>query len=132
MSVQYMLDTDHVSYAIRGHGNVGHKILAHRPSEICISALTVAELRYGADRRHSHKLHGLIDIFTENIDIMPFNEQAAIEYGRLASHLVGRGTPIGQLDTLIAAHAVSLGTTLVTNNMKHFARVRGLTVENWA
>lgn len=63
-----MLDTDHVSYAIRGHGNVGHKILAHRPSEICISALTVAELRYGADRRHSHKLHGLIDIFTENIE----------------------------------------------------------------
>lgn len=126
-----MLDTDHVSYAIRGHGNVGHKLLSHRPSEICISSLTVAELRYGADRRSSRKLHNLIDLFIENIEIMPFNEQAAMEYGRLASHLAGCGTPIGQLDTLIAAHAVSLCTTLVTNNMKHFVRVQGLTVENW-
>jgi tRNA(fMet)-specific endonuclease VapC len=127
-----MLDTDHVSYAIRGHGNVGRKLLARRPSEICISALTVAELRYGADRRGSQKLHALIDRFAENIDIMPFNGQAALEYGRLASHLAGCGTPIGQLDTLIVAHAIALGTTLVTNNMKHFARVQGLTVENWA
>lgn len=131
MIAEFMLDTDHVSYAIRGHGNVGQKLLAKRPSEICVSALTIAELRYGADRRGSPKLHGLIDKFTESIDIVPFTEQAALAYGRLASHLAGSGTPIGQLDTLIAAHAVSLGATLVTNNMKHFCRIQGLKVENW-
>ncbi|MBW3539476.1 MAG: PIN domain-containing protein [Planctomycetes bacterium] len=126
-----MLDTDSVSFALRGHGRVGARIAQQRPSELCVSAVTVAELRYGADRRASRKLHRLIDIFTASIQPVQFDDAAAREYGRLASRLARRGTPIGAFDTLIAAHAVALNLVLVTGNVKHFAHVRGLRVENW-
>lgn len=126
-----MLDTDSVSYALQGRGNVGARIAEHRPSEICVSAITVAELRYGADKRSSRKLHRLIDSFTGDLEIVPFDAEAARHFGRLASELAARGTPIGDFDTLLAAHAMALGLTLVTNNVKHFGRVTGLVVENW-
>jgi tRNA(fMet)-specific endonuclease VapC len=126
-----MLDTDMVSFALRAQGRVGETIVAHRPSELCVSAITVAELRFGADRRKSPKLHALIDAFIGNVTVMAFDESSAVEFGRIASELADRGSPIGEFDALIAAHAVSLQLTLVTNNVKHFNRIRGLTVENW-
>ncbi len=126
-----MLDTDTVSFALRGQGRVGARIVEHRPTELCVSAITVAELRYGAARRKSAKLHELIDAFTGNVAIMPFDEGGALQFGRIASELAGLGSPIGEFDVLIAAHAVSLALTLVTNNVKHFNRVAGLKVENW-
>lgn len=126
-----MLDTDTVSFAIRGQGRVVERIMEHRPSELCISAITLAELHYGATRRNSAKLHALIDAFSGNLAVMPFDETCALEYGRIASELAERGSPIGELDTLIAAHAANLELTLVTNNVKHFTRVAGLKVENW-
>lgn len=126
-----MLDTDHVGYALRGRGNVADVLLQHRPSALCLSALSVAELRYGADKRGSKKLHRLIDAFTNGMDVMAFDDEAALQYGSLAARLAKRGVPIGQFDTLIAAHAMSLGVSLVTNNVRHFSRVKGLKVENW-
>ena len=131
MKPTFMLDTDSVSFALRGQGRVAARILGHRPSEICISAITLAELRYGAARRNSRKLHDLIDAFTANIAVVPFDETCAAHFGALASDLAERGSPIGEYDVLIAAHAVALELTLVTNNVKHFARVAGLQVENW-
>ena len=127
-----MLDTDSVSYALRGEGSVGAQILQHRPSELCISSITVAELRYGASRRNSAKLHQMIDAFISNVAVMPFDEVCAARFGELASDLAAQGLPIGQFDALIAAHALTLKLTLVTNNTKHFARVHGLNVVNWA
>jgi tRNA(fMet)-specific endonuclease VapC len=127
----FMLDTDTVSYALRGVGRVGERIVAHRPSEQCVSSITVAELRYGANRRNSTKLHRLIDVFINEVEIMPFDEACADRFGRLASELTKRGTQIGEFDVLIAAHALTLGLTLVTNNEKHFSRVHGLKTENW-
>jgi len=126
-----MLDTDSVSFALRGQGNVAARILDRRPSEICISALTLAELRYGAARRNSRKLGELIDVFISNIAVMPFDDLCAAHFGVVASDLADRGSPIGEFDALIAAHAVALELTLVTNNVKHFTRVAGLNVENW-
>ena len=126
-----MLDTDSVSYALRGQGQVAANIVRRRPSELCISSITVAELRFGASRKKSAKLHGLIDAFTANILVAPFDEAAALEFGRIGADLAARGMPIGELDILIAAHAVSAKAVLVTNNERHFARVRGLRVENW-
>lgn len=126
-----MLDTDTVSYALRGEGRVAARILDHRPSELCISSITLAELRYGAHRRQSVKLHGLIDAFISNIPALPFDDTCAGHFGALAAELAARGTPIGNLDVLIAAHAIAADATLVTNNVKHFARVRALSVENW-
>lgn len=129
--MKYLLDTDSVSFALRGHGEVGARLRAKRPSDVRISAITLAELRFGADRRTSRKLHGLIDAFAAAVEVVPFDEAAATEFGRIGSMLAGRGTPIGEFDVLIAAHAVALRCTLVTNNVRHFARVPGLSVENW-
>jgi tRNA(fMet)-specific endonuclease VapC len=130
--VKYLLDTDSVSYALRGQGDVGVRIRECKPSDLRISAITLAELRYGADRKGSRKLHGLIDTFAAAIEVVPFEKVAAAEFGRIGSMLAERGTPIGEFDVLIAAHAVSLRCTLVTNNVRHFSRVPGLSVENWA
>jgi tRNA(fMet)-specific endonuclease VapC len=131
MGVKFMLDTDTVSFALRGQGDVADAILKRLPSELCVSAMTVAELRFGAERRKSAKLHRLIDAFVATIAVKPFDSDCAEEFGRLANLLADRGEPIGEIDTYIAAHAKALKVTLVTNNVKHFARVTGLKVENW-
>jgi tRNA(fMet)-specific endonuclease VapC len=130
--VKYLLNTDSVSFALRGQGGVGARIRACNPSDLCMSAITLAELRYGADRKGSRKLHGLIDTFASAIEVVSFDEAAAAEFGRIGSILAERGTPIGEFDVLIAAHAVVLRCTLVTNNVRHFSKVPGLAVENWA
>jgi tRNA(fMet)-specific endonuclease VapC len=126
-----MLDTDSVSFAFREQGGVAERIREHPPSTICISAMTLAELRYGAARRKSKKLHRRIDTFIVEVAVLPFDETCATAYGIIASELAERGSLIGDSDTLIAAHAMALDLTLVTNNVKHFARVKGLRVENW-
>jgi tRNA(fMet)-specific endonuclease VapC len=125
------LDTDTVSFALRGEGEVAERITARRPSELCISAITLAELRYGADRKGSRRLHAVIDTFAGSIEVVPFGEDAALEFGRIGAVLSERGTPIGDFDVLIAAHAASLRCTLVTNNTRHFSKVPGLAIENW-
>lgn len=132
MTAAFMLDTDTVSCALRGHGAVGTHILDHRPSELCISAITLAELRFGADAKGSRKLHSLIDVFVRTIEVLPFDEAAAAAFGPVANALAERGEPIGTFDTLIAAHALSSNLTLVTNNTRHFRRVSGLELATWA
>ena len=127
----YMLDTDSVSFALRGQGRVAARLLERRPSEICVSSLTLAELRYGADLRRSRKLHRLIDVFVDSVAVAAFDHVAADRFGGLGALLSRRGVPIGTLDTLIAAHALALDLTLVTNNERHFSRVPGLTIETW-
>jgi tRNA(fMet)-specific endonuclease VapC len=131
VTAKFMLDTDTVSFALRGQGNVASEILKRVPSELCVSAVTVAELRFGAEKRKSVKLHRLIDTFLATIAVRPFDQECAEEFGRLANLLTDRGEPIGEIDTYIAAHARAMKVTLVTNNVKHFARVAGLKVENW-
>ena len=131
MSALFILDTDTVSFALRGRGRVAETILRHKPSELCVSAITVAELRFGADLNHSAKLHVLIDAFIAEIAIMPFDDACATSFGKIAADLASRGAPIGDFDVLIGAHAVALQAVLVTNNTKHFERIRGLKLENW-
>lgn len=126
-----MLDTDTVSFVLKGEGEAAANLTAHAPSQICMSAMTLSELRFGADKRGSKRLHRLIDAFTESVEVVPFGGEAAATFGRLCSNLESKGEPIGVFDTLIAAHALSLDLTLVTNNTKHFGRVRGLKTRNW-
>jgi len=128
---QYMLDTDSVSFALRGYGRVAARLLEHRPSELCISSVTLAELRFGAEARRSRKLHRLITTFVESVGVVPFDQPAADRFATVAVSLARRGEPIGTFDTLMAAHALSLGLTFVTNNTQHFGRVTGLRTENW-
>ena len=132
MTPRYMLDADTVSYAIRGEGRVGARLLEHQPSELCISSITLAELRFGAEAKRSQRLHRAIRGFVKDVAVIPFDQAAADRFAVVAAALARRGEPIGAFDTLVAAHAVSLGLTVVTNNTKHFNRVSGLTVQNWA
>lgn len=127
----FMLDTDTVSFALRGYGQVGVEIARRRRSELCVSAITVAELRFGADKRRSRKIHEAIDGFLSGVHVMPFDQEAAVRFGAVAAALAGAGVPIGQMDTLIAAHALALDATLVTNNQKHFSKVPRLRIQNW-
>jgi tRNA(fMet)-specific endonuclease VapC len=129
--VKYLLDTDTISYALRGEGQVAARIVRHKPSQLAVSAISVAELRFGADRKKSSRLHGLIDAFVAPLRILPFDQEAAAVFGRVGTLLAERGMPIGDFDVLIAAHAIALKRVLVTNNARHFSRVPGLTTENW-
>jgi tRNA(fMet)-specific endonuclease VapC len=132
MTLEFMLDTDTVSWALRGQGAVPSHVLEHRPSQLCISSITLAELRFGADAKKSRRLHRLIATFVSSVAVMPFDQAAADRFGRVANNLANRGEPIGTFDTLIAAHALACGLTLVTNNTRHFQRVTGLKLSNWA
>jgi len=128
---EYMLDTDTVSFALRGHGRVAARLLEHRPSQLCISSIALAELRFGAETRRSQRLHRLISTFVDSVEVVAFDQRAADRFGTVGTALARRGAPIGTLDTLMAAHALSLGLTFVTNNTQHFSRVAGLHTENW-
>ena len=126
-----MLDTDTVSFGLRGQGRVAAKLLEQNPTDLCMSSLTLAELRFGAEAKRSRKLHRLIDTFAENVSTVPLDAEAAGRFGLVAGALSRARTPIGVVDTLIAAQALALGLTLVSNNTQHFKRVSGLKLENW-
>ncbi len=100
--------------------------------EVGVSLVTVAELRYGAEKssRPEQNLEAL-GRFLLPLEVLAFGQEAAASYGRVRAALEKAGTPIGPLDTLIAAHAVSVGVTLVTNNTREFQRVPDLEVEDW-
>jgi tRNA(fMet)-specific endonuclease VapC len=100
--------------------------------EVGVSSVTVAELRYGAEKsaKPEQNLEAL-GRFLLPLEILAFGGEAAAAYGWIRAALENAGTPIGPLDTLIAAHAVSVGVTLVTNNIREFGRVPGLGVEDW-
>ena len=129
---KYMLDTDAVSFALRDEAcGVATRLRRCSPAEVCVSAMTVAELRYGVERRKSAKLAKLVDDFLAPLHIAPFESTAARVYGKVLAQLQLAGQAIGPMDTLIAAHAIALGLTLVTHNVKHFSRVRKLRHEDW-
>jgi tRNA(fMet)-specific endonuclease VapC len=103
----------------------------HRP-EIFLSTVTVSELSFGVENSRFRKANlAALDAFLLDFRVMPFDETAAREAGRVRAELEKKGQRIGAMDTLIAAHAKSLGLPVVTNNVADFSRVRGLKVENW-
>lgn len=131
--MKFMLDTNIIAYAInRRPEGVLNRIMAHSPEELCISAITMAELEYGASNSSRPDQNRLaLLVFLAEIQIVPFDEKAAREYGEIRFALSKAGKLIGANDLLIAAHARSLGLVLVTNNTREFERVRGLRLENW-
>lgn len=131
--IKLMLDTNICVYTIRKKPErVLRHLQRHRVSDIGVSAITLSELEYGVSRSVKPKQNKLALIeFLAPIEILPYDDMAAREYGELRAHLEEDGTPIGSLDMLIAAHALSLKCTLVTNNEVEFQRVPGLSIENW-
>lgn len=129
----YLLDTNICIYIInRRPPAVLDHFAALRIGQVAISSITGAELAYGVDKSGSARNRQALDKFLAPLDILPFDEAAMRRYGVLRSHLERKGTPIGALDQLIAAHALVVDAVLVTNNVREFERVAGLRLENWA
>lgn len=132
--MKYMLDTNIIVYAKNKRPeSVLNQLTAQRPSDVCISAISMAELEFGvchSSRPDQNRL--ALMSFLSAIQIIPFDSDAAREYGQIRQDLTQDGNLIGSNDMLIAAHAKALGLILVTNNTREFERVKGLHVENWA
>ena len=131
--MKFLLDTNICVFVIRQKlSHLVYRCRLFAPGELAISTVTLAELRFGADKsRDAPRNHAAINLFVAPLEIAEFDVAAAEEYGRIRADLERRGLPIGALDTLIAAHARSLGIPLVTNNTTEFSRVTGLSVEDW-
>ncbi len=127
-----MLDTNAVSDLVRRpDGAVARRATVVEPGTMAVSIVVAAELRYGAERRGSVRLTSQLEAVLSALDTLPLTEPADRHYGMIRSELEQLGRPIGYNDLLIAAHARALGATLVTNNVREFRRVPGLTVEDW-
>lgn len=130
-----MLDTDTASYLIKGRSpTVEDRLAALAPTSVCISVMTRAELQYGLKRlAPDHRLHLAVRRFLGIIRIVSWDADAADWYAQIRHHLVSTGQPIGEMDMMIAAHALSAGAILVTNNHRHYERIQApLILENWA
>jgi tRNA(fMet)-specific endonuclease VapC len=130
----FMLDANTCVDLIRQRNEkVFRRLKQRQPDELCVSSVTLSELEYGAARSSDPARNRLaLAEFMTPLRVMPYDDMAAAAYGPLRAELERKGLPIGPLDTLIAAHALSLGMTLVTDNEREFARVAGLRVQNWA
>lgn len=130
---EYILDTNICIYIIKKRpATVFNRFKELIPGNVGISSITLAEMQYGIGKSSKPKQNQTaLDQFLLPLEILDFNVNAAIEYGRIRFALEKKGTPIGSLDMLIAAHAKSLEAVLVTNNLKEFNRVPGLLTENW-
>jgi tRNA(fMet)-specific endonuclease VapC len=127
-----MLDTNMVSFALRGSDHIDARLQALRPGQWCISAVTYSEMLYGLYRRpQAVKLYRLVSGFLDVTAVMPWDKYAAQAHARIRADLAANGTPIGDADEMIAGHAVSLNAVLVTDNVRHFERVESLNIENW-
>lgn len=131
--MKYMLDTNICIHAIRHRPEIViRNIMQHNANELCVSSVTYAELMYGVAKSQDPERNRIaMALFLSSITILDFDGYAAEEYGRIRAELESKGTPIGPLDTMIAAHAKAEGLTVVTNNVREFCRVEGLSVENW-
>jgi tRNA(fMet)-specific endonuclease VapC len=129
----YMLDTDISSYIMkRSHDLVLKRLKTIPISDVCISAITKSKLEYGVEispRRQQDR--AALDAYLKHLEVVGYSEEAAVHYGQIRGALKLAGNMIGANDLLIAAHARSLGLTLVTNNTREFGRVPGLALDNW-
>jgi tRNA(fMet)-specific endonuclease VapC len=131
--MRFLLDTNVCVHAINRKESVIQRVLSHRRPEMVISAVSEAELRYGAAKSNApHERNARLDRFLAAFEVLDFTPAEAEVYGDLRVRLERAGTPIGPLDTMIAAHAKALDLVLVTANEREFRRVPGLRVENWA
>jgi len=127
----YMLDTDTVSNIVRKHLPVIKKLISHENDEICISTVTNAELFYGLEKKNSQKLFNEVRSVIGKCTIIDFDASQSELYGRIRVELEKSGTPLGDMDLLIASAAMSTGAILVSHNKKHFSKIKGLKIEDW-
>lgn len=131
--MKFMLDTNICIYAIK---NKPESVLKHLKenlsSGLCISSITLAEFEHGVEKSANKEKNALALLqFLSILTVLPFDDLAAVEYGKICAYLQKKGTPIGVMDMLIASHARSEKLVLVTNNLREFERVPELLIENW-
>lgn len=131
--MRFLLDTNVcVDYLNGRYPRVVERIQESDPEDVGVSSVVAAELRYGAEHsQHRRKNHARLDVLLDEIAVVDFDTAAARVYGRIRERLESRGEIIGPYDMMIAAHALSLELTLVTDNVREFRRVRSLKVDNW-
>ncbi len=130
--MRYLLDTNIVSDLVRNpQGKVAEQILKVGERKVCTSIIVAAELRYGAEKKQSPRLSAQLEAVLGALEILPLEKPVDASYGSLRAQLERAGKPIGANDLLIAAQALALGYTVVTDNEKEFSRVRQLNLENW-
>ena len=128
----YLLDTNIVSDLVRApQGSAANRVRAVGESEVCTSVIVAAELRFGAAKSGSARLSAQLDAVLRALSVLALEPPVDATYARLRTELERRGRPIGGNDLLIAAHAATLGHTLVTDNERELGRVEGLRCENW-
>jgi tRNA(fMet)-specific endonuclease VapC len=134
MQPLHLLDTDIASFVIKARSTrIEAKLAAMPPDRVCVSAVTRAELMYGLKRLPpTHRLHVAVRQFFRIIRVLAWDSDAADWYAEIRHQLTTTGQPIGEMDMMIAAHALSTGAVLVTNNTRHFGRVAvPLALANW-
>jgi tRNA(fMet)-specific endonuclease VapC len=131
----FMLDTNICICLLNrrtGYENILARIDGLAYEQVVISSITLAELRYGIAKSVKKEANRTkLDFFLHQFECLPFDAETTACYGEIRTQLEAKGTPIGPLDMLIAAHALSLTATIVTNNVREFGRVKGLAIENW-
>jgi tRNA(fMet)-specific endonuclease VapC len=130
----YLLDTNIISYWMRGDPQLINKIKSYSPSDLSLSTITLAEVYYGIEKSPVKKRERRLKIeyIKSELDIFPFNEQAAKKYGALRAALEKLGKPISERDTQIASIALANRLCIVTHNTKEFGRIAKVKVEDWA
>lgn len=130
--IKYLLDTNICIYVIKRRPIEALSKFNEAAGHLAISTITVAELQHGVEKsQHVAKNSRAVEDFCSRLDVLSYDESAAYHYGDIRAQLERQGLPIGVNDMHIAAHARSLGTILVTNNLKEFERVEGLRLQNW-
>ena len=131
--IGFMLDTDTCIFLIRRQPPAAlARLQCLDIASVGISSISLSELEYGVAKSTRPQQNRLaLAQFIAPLDVLPYDDAAAARYGTIRAHLESRGTPIGPLDTLIAAHALAVGCVLVSNNEREFSRLPDLVVENW-
>ncbi len=129
----YLLDTNICIYLINNrYPQLNEKMRSLAPNEAVLSSIVVSELRYGAENSSKKtENHNALDFFLSAFEVLDYDSKAADVYGRVRSALKNSGTPIGAVDTFLAAHSLAADLVLVTNNVKQFEHVQNLKLENW-
>jgi tRNA(fMet)-specific endonuclease VapC len=131
--LRYLLDTNILIYTIKNRPTQVRDRFMQNNGLMAISTVTLGELIFGTERSAKPQENlAVVESLLARIEVLPYDEAAAYHFGQIRADLFSRGQPIGPFDMMIAAHARSRGLVLVTNNMKEYARVSGLRVENWA
>ncbi len=130
--MRFLLDTNIVSDLVRHpHGRIATRIAEVGETRVCTSIIVAAELRSAAARKASPQLEGQLESVLRALEVVPLESPADVVYGALRARLEEIGHPIGANDLLVAAHALALRCTLVTDNERDFSRIKALPVENW-